>query len=500
MTHPFIRQTQPFDLPGFEQIVGARPIQVLKQLAREAHLEFHRGNQPVTVWHINSSAIGGGVADILNHMTPLSNQIGITSHWFVIGGDANFFQVTKSFHNALQGSPDASIVPEMFAHYDAITQRNGELLDHLFVEQELFSPDVIMIHDPQPAALIPHLQQRFPDSIVVWRGHIHFDFQSSDMLHPGWRVWQFLLGYINQCDGAIFHLPEMIPPGINIPTRCVLPSINPLALINRDLSHAAAIPFIDGTLLKYGLERFQDPSVPMLLQNGRFDPWKDPIGVIEAVREARKLLATQSKLPELVLVGPLAGDDPESGAVLGELRQLLNGDGAVHLIPIDPKHNVLTAGQMDSLYGIGLGENGLSPENVMELEINALQTRADIIIAKSLREGFGLAVTGAGYHAKSRIVSQVGGLAHQVAGSNGDLLAALVGGAPDFSRQVSIEMTRDWIVKLLTTPELRRTMGASANQHVIENFLPHRHLSDYLKIFLQLRRHKRSEKIRLVGC
>ncbi|MGB7947180.1 MAG: hypothetical protein WCH75_05825, partial [Candidatus Binatia bacterium] len=109
-------------------------------------------------------------------------------------------------------------------------------------------------------------------------------------------------------------------------------------------------------------------------------------------------------------------------------------------------------------------------------------------------------VTGAGYHAKSRIVSQVGGLAHQVAGSNGDLLAALVGGTPDFSRQVSIEMTRDWIVKLLTTPELRRTMGASANQHVIENFLPHRHLSDYLRIFLHLRRHKRSEKIRVVNC
>ena len=500
MTNPFIRDTQPFDLQSFEQIVGAQPIESLKQLAREVKLEFHQGNHPVTVWHINSSAIGGGVADILNHMTPLSNQIDIASRWFVIGGDSAFFQITKSFHNALQGSADTLVEPEMFAHYDAIVQKNREFLDHLVFEQDLASPDVIMIHDPQPAALIPHFQKRFPDSIVIWRGHIQFDFQGSDMLHPGWRVWEFLLQYINQCEGAIFHLPEMVPPGIKIPTRCVLPSINPLALINRDLNNPEAKPFIDSTLHKYGLERFHDRSVPMLLQNGRFDHWKDPVGVIEAVRGARGLLATGSKLPELVLAGPLAEDDPEAGAVLGELRQLLDGDGAVHLIPIDPKNNVATNAQTDSLRGIGLIQSELSAENIMELEINALQTRADIIIAKSLREGFGLAVTGAGFHGKSRIVSQVGGIAHQVAGSNGDQLAALVGGTPEFSRKVSIEMTRDWIVKLLSTPELRRSMGNNAFQHVIENFLPHRHLSDYLKLFLQLRAAKRSRNIRVVEC
>ncbi len=500
MTHPFIRATQPFDLQRFEQIVGAGSIQSLKQLACELRRKFHHDEQVFTVWHVNSSAIGGGIADILNHMIPLSNHIGIACHWFVIGGDAAFFHVTKSFHNALQGSENASFAPEIFAHYESVIQKNGEFLDHLVTEQNLASPDVIMIHDPQPAALIPHFQKRFPDSILVWRGHIHFDFQSSDMLHPGRRVWEFLLHYINQCDGAIFHLPEMVPPGINIPVHCVLPSINPLALINRDLSNSESKPFIDSTLLKYGLERFYDRAVPMLLQNGRFDHWKDPVGVIEAVRGARGLLATGSKLPELVLAGPLAEDDPEAGAVIWELRQLLDGDGAVHLVPIDPKNNALTAGQTDSLAKIGLLQGELTAENVMELEINALQTRADVIIVKSLREGFGLAVTGAGYHGKSRIVSQVGGIVHQATGSNGDLLAALVGGSPNFSRKMSIEMTRDWIVKLLTTPGLRHSMGNNAFKHVIENFLPHRHLSDYLKLFLQLQAARQSGNIRVVEC
>ncbi len=132
----------------------------------------------------------------------------------------------------------------------------------------------------------------------------------------------------------------------------------------------------------------------------------------------------------------------------------------------------------------------------MELEINAFQTRADIIIAKSLCEGFGLAVTGAGYHGKPRIVSRVGGLVAQVANGDGKHFAALVGGKPVFSREASIRMTGDWIVKLLNSPKLRTTMGSKAKQHVIKNFLPHRHLADYLRLFLELRGLKTAATLR----
>lgn len=492
MKGPFIRQTEPFDLLALERIVPAQSIQSLKLLARQVRFDFHQDNQPVKVWHINSSAVGGGVADILNYLVPLSNEMGILTHWFVIDGDRSFFETTKTFHNALQGSVKAEIEPEMFTHYGAVVKENGEWLQWLVQHHGLETPDVIVVHDPQPAALIPLFRQKFSESILIWRGHIQFDVQGSGYSHPGRRIWEFLLQYINDCDCAIFHLPEMVPPGINIPVRYILPSINPLAFVNRDLNSPQGTPFIDNTLLKYGLERFHDRSVPMVLQNARFDPWKDPSGVIEAVRSARKSLSHRGKLPELVLAGPLAEDDPEAKIILAQLSQMLDGDGAVHLVPIDPKNRLITAPQLQALQRIGLDSANLTAENVMELEINALQTRADIIIAKSLREGFGLAVTGAGFHGKPRIVSQVGGLAHQVASITGPLLAALVGGAPQFSRQASIEMTRDWIVKLLTTPDLRDSMGNNARQHVIENFLPHRHLSDYLKLFLELRTAKQT--------
>jgi trehalose synthase len=492
MKGPFIRQTEPFDLPALERIVPAESMQSLKLLARQVQFDFHQHSRPVKIWHINSSAVGGGVADILNYLVPLSNEMGILSHWFVIDGDPAFFEITKTFHNALQGSVTAAIEPEMFTHFEAVVKRNGECLQSLVQDYGIDAPDVIVIHDPQPSALVPFLRQKFSESILIWRGHIQFDFQSHDYSHPGRRIWEFLLNYINACDCAIFHLPEMVPPGINIPIRFILPSINPLAYINRDLNSPHGTPFIDSTLHKYKLERFHDRSVPMLLQNARFDPWKDPSGVIEAVRSARKSLSNNGHSPELVLAGPLAEDDPEAKTILAQLSQLLDGDGAVHLIPIDPKNRQMTTPQSQALQSMGLDPGNLTAENVMELEINALQTRADIIIAKSLREGFGLAVTGAGFHGKPRIVSQVGGLAHQVASLNGHLLAALVGGAPQFSRQVSIEMTRDWIVKLLTTPDLRNSMGNNAKQHVIENFLPHRHLSDYLNLFLELRKAKQA--------
>jgi len=486
MIEPFIRQPSPFDLGGFKSIVGEEAIRSLRALARQVQQAFHRGNRSFTVLHVNSSSVGGGVADILNSLVPLSNKVGIAAQWLVMAGDKSFFEITKNFHNALQGSLQTDITPRMLSHYEHVAHQNIPLLRRLLIEHNLPSPDVIVVHDPQPAGFIPFFRQEFPESRLIWRGHIQFDLAGGEDLKPGNRVWQFLLKYVNQCDTAVFHLPEMVPPGITIPVRFILPSINPMALINRDLSPPQAREFIDSTLCKYGLQHFHDRSLPLVLQNARFDPWKDPAGVIQAVRGAREMLGKHTKLPQLVLTGPMAEDDPEAQVVLGQLRQMLDGDGAVHLLPMDPKTKFVTPAQMRTLHGIGLKHHDLTSEDLMELELNALQTRADIIIAKSLREGFGLAITGAGYHGKPRIVSQVGGLAHQVANHNGDLIAATVGGTPNFSRDASIEMTRDWILKLLTTPGLCEAMGRSAKESVIQNFLPHRHLSDYLTLFLEL--------------
>jgi trehalose synthase len=492
MNAPFIRKTTPFDLQGLERIVGNQAIRRLRLLARKVQKEFRREDEPLRLWHINSSAVGGGVADILNSLVPLSNEIGISTQWLVIGGDQSFFKVTKAFHNSLQGSSHEKVTEAMLSHYRSVTESNVELLRRLFKKQRWNAPDVIVVHDPQPAGLIPFLRDKFPESIFIWRGHIQFDLTNLRPSDPGRRVWEFLLDYINQCDGTVFHLPEMVPPGITVPVRYILPSINPLGFINRDLSTPAAAQFIRSTLSKYGLEHFQDRSVPLLVQNARFDPWKDPTGVIQAVREARERLSQNSKRPELVLVGPLAEDDPEANEILAQLGELRDGDGAVHLLPMNPTNKLLTPEQKDALNKIGLDPDQLSPEDLMELEINAFQTRADIIIAKSLREGFGLTVTGAGYHGKPRIVSHVGGLPVQVTDGDGKHTAALVGGAPEFTREASIDMTRDWIIKLLTTPKLRKAMGAKAKQHVIENFLPHRHLADYLKLFFELRSMKAS--------
>lgn len=487
MIAPFIRQTPAFDLRLFESIVGSEAIHILRSLAASVQQAYRHGNRPLTVLHINSSSVGGGVADILNSLVPLSNDMGIAAKWLVIGGDDSFYEITKKFHNALQGSLQAQITPPMLSHYEWVSRQNIDHLRRLFSEHELSSPGVIVVHDPQPAGLIPYFRQEFPESIVIWRGHIQFDLAEAEASDTGCTVWRFLLEYVNQCDAAIFHLPEMVPPGLRIPVRFILPSINPLAFINRDLSLPEAREFIDSTLRKYGLEHFHDRSLPLLLQNARFDPWKDPTGVIQAVRSARELLPRHTKLPQLILAGPLAQDDPEAQSVLAQLRQMLNGDDDVHLLPIDPRSKLVTPEQMHALSGIGLNHVDLTSEDLMELELNALQTRADVIIAKSLREGFGLAVTGAGYHGKPRIVSQVGGLARQVANGNGHPLAAMVGGAPNFDREASIEMTCDWIVKLLTTPELAQAMGNSAKNSVIQNFLPHRHLSDYFNLFLELK-------------
>ncbi len=484
MNPPIIRDATTFDIDRLQEIVGVRAIRRLRLLARKLHKKFHGS---ATIWHINSSGVGGGVADILNFLVPFSTELGVPTQWLVIGGDQAFFKITKAFHNALQGSSQVDINDEMFSYYRQMTATNAVMLERLIKRRHWGPPDVIVLHDPQPAALITHWRSKFPDTIFIWRGHIQFDMAAWGPLHPGRRVWEMLVGFINQCDAAVFHLPEQVPSGITVPVRFILPSINPLKHINRELTGPGAAEFIDSTLSKYDMEDLQDRSIPLVIQNGRFDLWKDPEGVVQAFREARQCLPKGRKPPHLLLVGPLAGDDPEAHDILAQLGQVVDGDSDVHILPIFPHENGVTSGQAQALREMGVDHRQLRLGDLMELEINVFQTRADIIVAKSLREGFGLSVTGAGYHAKPRIVSQVGGLSVQVTDGQGNLCACPVGGASGFSREASIAMSRDWMVKLLCSARLRRSMGARAKRHVMRNFLPHRHLEDYFKLFLDLR-------------
>ncbi|MFQ5521512.1 MAG: glycosyltransferase, partial [Candidatus Methylomirabilia bacterium] len=417
-----------------------------------------------------------------------STQVGVAARWLVIGGDEGFFQVTKAFHNALQGNPGVEITEQMLAHYQRMITANAQTLAELFRQQEWSPPDVIVFHDPQPAGLIAHWRAKFPRTLFVWRGHVHFDVPAiTAPSHPGRRVWELLLRYVNQCDAAIFHLPEQVPPGVTVPVRCFFPSINPSGYLNRDLSGLSGEQFIRSTLKKYQMGELHDASTPLVAQVARFDPWKDPLGVIQAYQEALEPLSLNGGSPHLLLAGPLAEDDPEAFRVLSQLRQGVNGNGHVHILPLSPKHIGLTSEQAEALSALGITPGSLRPEDLVDLEVNAFQTRADVIIAKSVREGFGLAVTGAGYHGKPRIVSQVGGLPAQVIDRQGRVHACLVGGTPHFTREASISMTRDWLIKLLSTPRLRTSLGTGARRHVIRTFLPHRHLEDYFTLFLDLR-------------
>ncbi|MFQ5830952.1 MAG: glycosyltransferase [Candidatus Methylomirabilia bacterium] len=271
---------------------------------------------------------------------------------------------------------------------------------------------------------------------------------------------------------------------------CVLARRLHQAFHNQDLEGPPGERFVAATLAKYEMGTLTERAIPVVVQVARFDPWKDPLGVIEAHRAAREHLPQGANQPHLVLVGPLADDDPEADSVLAGLRAAVSAEhGGVHVVPLRAAEAHRTSEQEDALRELGLAPEMLGPGDLVDLEINAFQTRADVIIAKSLREGFGLAVTGAGYHGKPRIVSEVGGLPAQVIDGRARVHACLVGGRP-FDREASIRMTRDWLLRLLVSPTLRSALAASARRHVLRTFLPHRHLADYYRLSLDLHRRR----------
>jgi len=394
-------------LQDYEPIVGRSCIEELRMLSEQLGGKI--------VQNINSTFVGGGVAEILEHMVPLLNQLGVDARWEVIRGSDEFFEVTKKFHNALHGNVE-KISKEDFALFSEVTQQN--------LEEMRFYGDILFIHDPQPVGLIARKKEM--GRKWVWRCHI-------DVSNPDRKVWKFLRGFVVDYDAAVFSAPSFAQ---QLPIRqfMITPSIDPLSDKNRELDSGT----IDAVLAKYGLTS----DKPMIVQISRFDRLKDPLGVIEAFEMVKKSIDCQ-----LVLAGGTATDDPESEEVLDEVRKRAEGNPDIHILLVPPESNV---------------------------EINALQRAATVVMQKSLKEGFGLTISEALWKAKPVVAGAVGGIPLQIRNKLTGLLCHTVEGAAYALRQ------------LLSNPEYASQLGQNGKEHVRQNFLITSHLKDYLLMFIAL--------------
>lgn len=334
-------------LRDYEQVVGPEVIKELRVLADHVR---HKSLQ-----NINSTPVGGGVAEILTRMIPLLHELEVNASWDVIKGDEAFFNVTKAFHNALHGKKE-KITKKMLDIYRENTAMNLAGME--------ITGNVMLIHDPQPAGLI--LRKPEIDGQWVWRCHI-------DVSNPNPAVWDFLKPYVERYDATIFSMPDFARQ-LSVPQMMIPPSIDPLSDKNKELDQNT----INQVIEEYGL----DPERPILTQISRFDRLKDPLGVITAYRLIKKHHDCQ-----LVLAGGGADDDPEGEQVLNEVREAAEHDPDIHALLLPP---------------------------FSDLEINALVRGSTIVFQKSIREGFGLTVSEALWKGKPVIGGAVGGIKLQI--------------------------------------------------------------------------------------
>jgi trehalose synthase len=361
---------------------------------------------------VNSTKDGGGVAEILHRLVPLLNELGIDCRWETISGDNSFFNITKNIHNALQGER-TKFSDEDLEKFKRVNEENAKILN--------LDADIVVIHDPQPLPIVdfyPKNKARW-----VWRCHI-------DMSKPDISLWKFLKKYLMEYDASIFSIAKF-SKSLPHPQYLIAPSIDPLSNKNSELNDEE----IEGVLKTYNITT----EKPIILQVSRFDRFKDPIGVIKAFRLVKKELNCQ-----LILAGGTASDDPEGEIVLEEVRKEAEGDPDIHILLLEPRSDV---------------------------KINALQRIADVIIQKSLKEGFGLTVTEAMWKGKPVIGGEVGGITIQLHNHRTGFLVN------------SIEGTAYRIRYLLNRPSVSHKIGEQAKKFVLQNFLITRHLKDYLALF-----------------
>jgi trehalose synthase len=394
----------PPHLDDYQSVIGQANLDALRFLARDL-----KGK---TVKMVNSTAVGGGVAEMLNRLVPLLTELEVATHWDVITGGNDFFEVTKAFHNALQGN-DYQLTKhaqEIFLMYN---EQNRQRMQ--------FPEDMVVIHDPQPAALVR--ARRDTSSHWVWRCHI-------DLSHPHPQVWDFLRTFVEQFDAAIFS-SQSFSRQLPILQYLFYPCIDPLSEKNKEL---------DDSTIQAVCDEFKiDRSRPIVTQVSRFDRAKDPVGVIQAYKLAKKYVDCQ-----LVMAGGGATDDPEGAAVLQEVKVAADNDPDIIILDLPPW---------------------------CALEINALQRASTLVVQKSIKEGFGLTVTEALWKGKPTIAGAVGGIPNQIIHK---LTGVLVH---------SVEGCGYQIRYLLTHPDFARRLGENGREHVKENFLMTTNVKRWLLLF-----------------
>jgi len=387
-------------IEDYEPLVGTETVQRIRQKAAKL--------KGLRVANFNSTYYGGGVAETISSLTLLMNSLGLRTEWRVIQGTADFFSITKKMHNALQGGEiDLSKIKKKI--FEQVIYENSV--------RNFLEYDFIMVHDPQPLPLIEHYEKKCP---WIWRCHL-------DLSRPDTETWMYLQRWIDNYDAVILSCKEFAQE-TKPPQRIMMPAIDPFTIKNRQLSDKE----IDGRLAHYKIPT----DLPLVVQVSRFDPWKDPKGVVEAFKLARKQIDAR-----LVLLGNFATDDPEGEEIFHSLCDSR-----------DERILILTSGDDTAL-------------------VNALQTRAAVVLQKSLREGFGLTVAEAMWKGTPVIGGNVGGIRYQIEdGVNGFLVS-------------SVEETAKRIVELINDMELRNGMGLKARETVRKTFPLTRYLEQHLDLF-----------------
>ena len=395
-------------LTDYTHLVGRPLVDEIRELAGEL--------QGLKVLHLSATAFGGGVSEILYTLVPLMQDVGVEVEWQVMLGREEFYNSTKRLHNALQGNP-SDLTPEEVEVYRRYNELNAKEVSGGW--------DVVIIHDPQPAEIREHVPEK--SAMWVWRCHI-------DLSTPNPGTIERLVPHIAGYDHTVFHLEQYVPAGLDgTPVNIVPPAIDPLSPKNMAFSPEDAAYVCD----QFGI----DVDRPLMCQVSRFDPWKDPMGVIDAYRVVKERLENV----QLALVGSMATDDPEGWEFFNQTMAYAEQDPDIHIL------------------------NNLN--NVGAIEVNAFQSQADVVIQKSTREGFGLTVSEALWKARPFIGGDVGGIPLQVQdGKTGYLVS-------------SPEECAERSIKILQEPDHAKELGRAGKEHVRKHFLTPRLLRDWLRIF-----------------
>jgi trehalose synthase len=395
-----IRHQRITQIEDYEKIVGGETIERIQNKAKSLR-HLHVAN-------VNSTYYGGGVAELLTSLTLLMNSVGIRTGWRVIQGAPDFFSITKKMHNALQGG-EINLSGRKMEIYEEIIFENA-------IRNHLENHNMVIIHDPQPLPMINHYKKNGP---WVWRCHI-------DLTNPNRALWNYLVPFIEKYDAVILSI-EDYKQTLKIPQVFFMPAIDPFSIVNREMGEEE---------INERLNHYKIPTdLPLVVQISRFDRWKDPKGVIQAFKLARKAVNGT-----LVLLGNVATDDPEGAEVYESLLHC-------------KEERIIILSYQDTAL------------------VNALQRKAAVVLQKSIREGFGLTVAEAMWKGTPVIGGNVGGIRYQIRdGANGFLVS-------------SIEEAAERIVQLVKDERLRRRMGEKARETVRKRFLLTRYLEQYLDLF-----------------